>query len=319
MKREGCAGVLARHSTDEAGEPKPEGTRWRKGRGRERGIVGGQDDEDFELGNHLNATPANSKTDLRVRDGVIRRTIHKWLKAGVMESGSVWYPKKGSPQGGVVSPILANIYLHEVLDKWFEEVVRPQLEAEARIVRFADDFVIVFCSLRDARKVLSVLRKRFAKYKLEIHPDKTRLVEFLRPRLRDKRGRNSVDFLGFTHHWGRSRNNKWIVKQKTSKKRLNRAVKNVSSWCRRNLHRKVREQHEHLCKMITGHINYYGVTGNIRSLKSFIQEVRRVWRKWIDRRNRENSMPWKRFVRLLSRYPLPKARIPHSHPCLVKA
>lgn len=250
--------------------------------------------------------------DLRVRDGVIRRTIHKWLKAGVMESGSVWYPKKGSPQGGVVSPILANIYLHEVLDKWFEEVVCSRLEAEARIVRFADDFVIVFRSLRDARKVLSVLRKRFAKYKLEIHPDKTRLVEFLRPRLRDKRGRNSVDFLGITHHWGRSRNNKWIVKQKTSKKRLNRAVKNVSSWCRRNLHRKVREQHEHLCKMITGHINYYGVTGNIRSLKIFTQEVRRVWRKWLDRRNRENPMPWKRFIRLLSRYPLPKARIPHS-------
>jgi group II intron reverse transcriptase/maturase len=250
--------------------------------------------------------------DLRVRDGVIRRVLHKWLKAGVMEGDNVWYPKKGSPQGGVVSPILANIYLHEVLDKWFDEVVRPRLSSEARMVRYADDFMIIFREKRDAQRVMQVLYKRFAKYELTIHPEKTRLVEFLRPRLKDNRGRNSVDFLGFTHYWGKSRKKKWIVKQKTSKKRLSRAIKRMESWCRKNRHQKVKDQHAYISVSIVGHMNYYGVTGNIASLKNFIQEVRRVWRKWLNRRNRENSMPWWRFDRLLHRYPLPKARIAHS-------
>ena len=250
--------------------------------------------------------------DLRVQDGVIRRTIHKWLKAGVMESGDVWYPEKGSPQGGVISPLIANIYLHEVLDKWFEEVVRPRLDAPAKMIRYADDFVIVFKSERDAQRVHRVLSKRFAKYELEIHPDKTRLVAFHRPRLKDKRGRGSVDFLGLTHYWGRSRLKKWIVKRKTAKKRLSRALKAISVWCRKNLHKKVKEQHERLSQMVRGHYNYYGVTGNDRSLKKYHLEVKRIWRKWLNRRNRERAMPWERFNLLLKRYPLPVPRIVHS-------
>ena len=247
-----------------------------------------------------------------MQDGVIRRTIHKWLKAGVMESGNVWYPEKGSPQGGVISPIIANIYLHEVLDKWFDEVVRPRLDAPAKIIRYGDDFVIVLKSEQDARRVHRVLSKRFAKYELEIHPDKTRMVAFHRPRLKDKRGRGSVDFLGLTHYWGRSRRKKWIVKRKTAKKRLSRALKAVSMWCRRNLHKKVKEQHIRLSQMVRGHYNYYGVTGNDRSLKKFHLEVKRIWRKWLNRRNRENAMPWKRFNLLLKRYPLPTPKIVHS-------
>ncbi|MCP4605221.1 MAG: group II intron reverse transcriptase/maturase [Proteobacteria bacterium] len=250
--------------------------------------------------------------DLRVQDGVLRRTLHKWLRAGVMESGNVFYPKKGSPQGGVISPMIANIYLHEVLDKWFDEVVRPRLTAPASLVRYCDDFVIVFKNERDAQRVLRVLAKRFAKYELNIHPDKTRLVEFRQPGVKDRRSKGSVDFLGFTHYWGRSRRNKWVVKQKTAKKRHSRAIKAIEQWCRRNLHKKVREQHEHLSQMMRGHYNYYGVTGNTLALKSFALGVKRIWRKWLDRRSRMKTMSWKRFDRLRKRYPLPKPKIIHS-------
>ncbi len=250
--------------------------------------------------------------DLRVQDGVLRRNLHKWLRAGVMENGNVWYPEKGSPQGGVVSPIIANVYLHEVLDRWFDEVVRPRLNAPARIIRYADDFMIIFRSKHDAQRVQRVLAKRFAKYGLEIHPDKTRLVEFNRPRRRDKRGTNSVDFLGMTHYWGRSRKKKWIVKQKTAKKRLSRALRAISLYCKKNLHLKVSEQHERLSQMARGHYNYYGVTHNGPSLKKFHHQMKRIWRKWLNRRNREKSMPWERFNLLLKRYPLPKPKVVKS-------
>lgn len=250
--------------------------------------------------------------DLRVQDGVIRRVIHKWLKAGVMESGNVFYPEKGSPQGGVVSPIIANIYLHEVLDKWFEDVVRPRLSEEARIIRYADDFVIVFRNKSDALRVQRVLAQRFAKYELTVHPEKTKLVAFRRPSLRETRGPGSVDFLGFTHYWGKSRQNKWVVRQKTAKKRYKRSLAAVSAWCKANLHRKVREQHGQLSSMMRGHFNYYGVTGNIQALKSFANEVKRIWRSWLNRRSRERTMPWKRFDTVLKRYPLPSPEIVHS-------
>jgi RNA-directed DNA polymerase len=221
--------------------------------------------------------------------------------------------KKGAPkQGGVISPIIANIYLHEVLDKWFDEVVRPRLNAPAKLIRYADDFMMVFKSEQDALRVQRVLAKRFARYELEIHPEKTRLVAFNRPRLKDKRGKGSVDFLGFTLHWGRSRKKKWIVKRRTAKKRLGRALKAISLWCRKNLHAKVRGQHERLSQMMVGHYNYYGVTGNDRSLKKYHREVTRIWRKWLNRRNTERSMPWKRFNLLLERYPLPTPKIVHS-------
>ena len=229
-----------------------------------------------------------------------------------MESGNVWYPEKGSPQGGVISPLIANIYLHEVLDKWFEEVVQPRLYGQARLVRFADDFVIVFNNSHDAQRVYRVLPQRFAKYGLEIHPEKTRMVEFGRPGIRDKRGKDSFDFLGFTYYWGRSRKKKWVVKQKTSKKRLKRGLKMIALWCRANLHMKVSEQHKELTSKIIGHVNYYGVTGNMRSMRKFIHEVNRIWRSWLNRRSRMKTMPWKRFNRLLRRYPLPKAKVVHS-------
>lgn len=249
----------------------------------------------------------------RVRDGVLRRLIGKWLKAGVWERGSVRYPEQGTPQGGVISPMLSNIYLHEVLDKWFMEVVRSRLRGKAYLVRFADDAVLIFSDGQDARRVMEVLPKRFGKYGLAVHPEKTRMIRFERPGSpEDRKGSSSFAFLGFTHYWGRSRKGNWVVKRKTEKSRFSRALKAVAEWCKRNRHLPVREQQEALGRKLRGHYGYYGITGNARSLQSFLCQVRRVWRKWLNRRSRGNHLPWEKFYLLLKRYPLPPVRVVHS-------
>ncbi len=204
----------------------------------------------------------------RVRDGVLLRLIGKWLNAGVMESGGLSYPDAGTPQGGVVSPLLANVYLHEVLDTWFERDVKPRLQGRAHLVRYADDAVMVFSCEDDARRVMDVLPKRFAKYGLTLHPDKTRLVEFRRPDRRPPRdggdgGRpGTFDLLGFTHFWGLSRKGKWVVKRRTARDRFTRALRRVTEWCRLNRHHPVAEQHKALVQKLRGHFGYYGIIGN---------------------------------------------------------
>ena len=228
--------------------------------------------------------------DQRVRDGVIRRAIDKWLTAGVMEDGVVHWTELGSPQGGVISPMLANVYLHEVLDKWFVRDVLPRLTGKAFMIRYADDAVMVFSSLQDAERVLAVLPKRFGKYGLALHPEKTKLVRFTRPTSR--RGGalptavpGSFDFLGFTHYWGKSRSNRWTIKQKTGKDRFTRAVKRISEWCRRHRHLPVRQQHASLVRKLLGHNQYYGITGNFKALWRFSEAVKETWRKWLNRRS----------------------------------
>jgi RNA-directed DNA polymerase len=257
--------------------------------------------------------------DQRVRDGVLRRAIDKWLKAGVMEEGEVWYPDLGTPQGGVVSPILANIYLHEVLDTWFEQQVRPRLRGRAFLIRYADDFVMVFQREEDARRVKEALPKRFGKYGLTLHPTKTRLVDFRRTSqgkggegARAEERPQTFDLLGFTHHWGLSRNGKPMVKRRTASSRLSRGLKGIARWCRENRHRPVREQHKELSGKVRGHYAYYGITGNARALGRFRNEVERAWRKWLDRRSDRAKMKWDRFRQLLVRYPLPPVRVVHS-------
>jgi len=247
----------------------------------------------------------------RVRDGVIVRTIGKWLKAGVMEDGAIHYPAAGTPQGGVISPLLSNVYLHGVLDVWFEEEVRPRLDGDAALMRFADDFVILFSHERDARRVQAVLAKRFGKYGLALHEEKSRLLEFRRPE--GRRGKSATfEFLGFTHHWGLSRKKKWVVQRKTAKKRLKQAIRRVYQWCRVHRHKPVKEQWQSLCRKMRGHYGFYGITFNIRSLHRFYEQIKRAWRKWLNRRSRRKDMPWDRFNRLLERYPLPRPRIVHK-------
>jgi RNA-directed DNA polymerase len=256
----------------------------------------------------------------RVRDGVLKRLIGKWLKAGVMEEGSVSYPDSGSPQGGVISPLLANLFLHYVLDQWFEQEVKPRLRGRAHLIRYADDFVILFRHEADAHRVMEVLPKRFGKYGLALHPQKTRLVSFRRPPYRaehDGDTRNdrpgTFDLLGFTHYWGRTRRGGWAVKRKTASKRLSRAIRSIALWCQECRHLPVREQHVKLSQKVRGHYAYYGITGNAQALAGFLYAVHRAWRKWLDRRNNRREMTWARFNRLLERYALPPPRIVHSY------
>lgn len=255
----------------------------------------------------------------RMRDGVLKRLIGKWLKAGVMEGGSVSYPDAGSPQGGVISPLLANVFLHYVLDVWFRQEVQPRLRGRAHLIRYADDFVILFRHEADARRVLEVLSKRFGKYGLALHPDKTRLIPFRRPPYAagdkamqgDQPG--TFDLLGFTHYWGRTRRGGWAVMRQTSSKRLSRAVRSIAQWCRANRHRPISDQHAKLSQKVRGHYAYYGITGNMRMLSWFLVAVHRAWRKWLNRRNRQREMIWDRFNRLLRRFRLPPPRIVHSY------
>jgi group II intron reverse transcriptase/maturase len=253
----------------------------------------------------------------RIRDGVLLRLIGKWLNAGVLEEGNITYPDEGSPQGGVISPLLANVYLHYVLDVWFEQEVKPRLRGQAFLIRYADDFVIGFTCEEDARRVLEVLPKRFGKYGLAIHPDKTRLVAFQPPASSDRSDSSkgsstgSFDLLGFTHFWGRSRKGVWVVKRRTAGGRLRRAIATIAQWCRLNCHETIRKQHHKLCLKLRGHCGYYGITGNGEALRRFRDAMLRAWRAGLSRRTR-GYLSWDWFNGLLARFPLPAAIVVHS-------
>lgn len=287
-------------------------TKWRGGWVLELDIQAFFDTLDYR---HL-----RSFLDRRVRDGVLRRTIDKWLAAGVLEAGAVTRPEVGTPQGGVISPLLANIYLHEVLDRWFHEQILPLLKGPAFLLRFADDAVLCFQSEADARRVLTVLPKRFARFGLTLHPEKTRLIRFHRPSRNPAgdppahEGPGTFDLLGFTHHWARSRQGGWVIRRRTAKSRLRRALQRIGQWCRKHRHDPVRWQHGELVLKVNGHMAYYGITGNGRQLGRFVYRVGRLWHDWLCRRGRSSQMNWDRFNLLLERYPLPAVRIVHQYP-----
>ena len=261
----------------------------------------------------------------RVRDGVLRRLIGKWLKAGVMEEGEIRYSESGSPQGGVISPLLANIYLHYVLDEWFDKQVKPMMRGKSRLIRYADDFVIIFQQKYDAERVKEVISKRFEKYGLTVHPDKTKLIDFRAPyhyeRRRNEQKNDSgngcgkpgtFDLLGFTHYWGKTRKGGQAVQRKTMRSRIVRSVQKVDQWCRRNRHKPVIEQWRKLCEKVKGHYGYYGITGNIRSLGRFLYQVHHSWQRWLNRRNRKRDVTWSEYNLLRETYPLPIPKIVHS-------
>lgn len=253
----------------------------------------------------------------RVRDGVLLRLIGKWLNAGVLEGGTTQRSERGSPQGGVISPMLANVYLHEVFDKWVDEMVMPRMRGRVAVVRFADDIAMAFSCKDDADRVMRVLPKRFAKYGLTLHPEKTRMVDFNRPPSKGGDGRipgrpGTFELLGFLHYWARSLKGFWVIKRKTAKDRFKRALRQVNEWCRRNRHLPILEQRMHLIRMLRGHAAYYGITGNARALTSFWHWMKAIWRKWLNRRSQRARMDWARFHRFLRRYPLPVPRAVHS-------
>jgi RNA-directed DNA polymerase len=248
----------------------------------------------------------------RVRDGSVLRHVGKWLKAGVLEEHTLRHPEMGTPQGGVISPVLANIYLHEVLDVWFEREVKPRLKGRAFLIRYADDAVLGFSLEEDAQRVLEVLSKRFAKYGLTLHPEKTRLVRFAPKRHDDDDDPGTFDFLGFTHYWGKSRKDRAIIKRKTASKRLRRTLARISQWCRTHRHDRLSAQQQALARKMRGYYGYYGITGNRRMLAMFWHAVERIWQRWLSRRSQRAKIKWERFKQLLRVFPLPPPRVVHS-------
>ena len=259
----------------------------------------------------------------RIGDRVLLRLIGKWLNAGVVEGLVLSHPDEGTPQGGVISPLLANIYLHDVLDEWFVKAVRPALGGVAEMVRYADDFVVLFSSKDDARRFLEVLPKRFGKYGLALHPDKTRMVPFRRPDLvrGDEDLPGTFNFLGFTHYWGTGRRReptegpstkRWFPKQRTAKDRLSRTLRRLDEWCRLHRHDPLKTQHLALVRKLEGHYSYYGITGNFPAIQKVLHMARRIWRKALARRSQQR-LPWDKMARILERFPLPAPRIVHRY------
>ena len=249
--------------------------------------------------------------DKRVKDGVVRRMIDKWLKAGIMESGNISYPEHGTKQGSVISPILSNIYLHYVLDEWFSEQIQPLLKGKSFIVRYADDFILGFTDKSDAERVMEVLPKRFAKYELTLHPEKTKMID-----LNSKRGGSgrSFDFLGFTHYLGKSRKGNKVLKRKISSKRLTRAIVNISKFIKLNRHMKLRELIDAINVKLRGHYSYYGISFNFRGILLYYEQVKRCLFKWLNRRGGKPKWKWDTFIQLVNLWnPLVKPFIAHSY------
>jgi group II intron reverse transcriptase/maturase len=250
----------------------------------------------------------------RVKDGSILRLIGKWLNAGVIEGNDLTYPETGSPQGGVISPVLSNIFLHHVLDEWFVRDVQPRMKGRCFLLRFADDFVIGCEREDDARRIMAVLPKRFARFRLTIHPQKTRLIACGKPTCRQTggAGNDTFEFLGFTHYWAKSRLGTWVLKRKTAKQRIRRAKKTLWQWCRHQRHRPLKEQYQQLCQKLHGHYQYYSIRGNYRALESVFAYAQKAWRYWLSRRSRTSYIPWEQFKRNLESLPLPRPRIIHQ-------
>jgi len=252
----------------------------------------------------------------RVSDGSVLRLIRKWIQVGVIDQGRLLVSETGTGQGQTISPLLANIYLHYMLDEWFEKVVKPRLKGEAHEIRFADDAILCFQYREDAEKVMNVLPKRFAKYGLTLHPEKTRLVEFGRNAVgsakRQGKKPGTFDFLGLTHICARSRRGKFTVHVRTMRKRLSRSLTALARWCQEHRHEPVDQQQKILNAKLRGHYQYYGRPTNFPNVEKFYRGVRRLWRKWLNRRTRGRWLTWEKYTALLRQHPLLLPRILHS-------
>ncbi len=247
----------------------------------------------------------------RVSDGSLLRLVRKCLHAGILEEGVIITPETGTAQGSILSPLLGNIYLHYVLDQWFYKEVQPRLRGRACLIRYADDFVITLADQRDAERVWAVLPKRFERYGLALHPDKTRLLDYRRPSVAQQTGKGpaTFDFLGFTHYWRRTHWGRWRTGCQTIRSRLRRAMKAVTDLCRSRRHLDVETQQRALCIRLQGHYNYFGVNGNLESLSCLYHHAVCVWLKWLSRRSQRARLNWQHYQHLLKNWPLPPPRI----------
>jgi RNA-directed DNA polymerase len=256
---------------------------------------------------HLNHEWLMKMLDLRVGDGAIKRLIRKWLKAGVVaEDGHIFKPVEGTPQGGVISPILANIYLHYALDLWFEKEIKKNCDGESYLIRFADDFVAIFRYARDAEMFYHKLRERLAKFDLELAEEKTRIVSFSRFRKYEK---TKFSFLGIEFRWGISNNGKDVIKRRTDRKRLQKAFREITEWCRENRHQRIRKQAETMKLKLRGHYNYYGIAGNSNGIRQFFDGAMQIWYRWLNRRSQHRSYTWEGFKEMTRKYEIPQPRV----------
>jgi group II intron reverse transcriptase/maturase len=243
----------------------------------------------------------------RVDDKALLWLIRKWLKAGILETdGKVIHPVTGSPQGGIISPILANIYLHYVLDLWFHKVVVPHCSGEACLIRYADDFVCAFEKQEDAQRFYTVLGKRLGKFGLALSAEKTRIIPFGQNLLL---GKTSFDFLGFEFRWGKDQAGKPHVKRRTSRKKLTGSLKNFNAWCKENKHLRLNKLFERLNAKLRGYYNYYGINGNYASLNLYFFQVVKLLRKQLDQRRQRKSYNWVGFNQLIEQFGIEKPRI----------
>jgi group II intron reverse transcriptase/maturase len=248
--------------------------------------------------------------DRRVKDGVIRKMIDKWLNAGILEDGQLSYPSEGTPQGGIISPVLSNVFLHYVLDEWFSGEIQPLLKGRSFIVRYADDYVLGFSDEQDAKRVMDVLPKRFEKYKLTLHPDKTRLIDLYS---KSGDGKRCFDFLGFTHFLAKSLKGKLVLKRKTSGKKFTKAIGNTEKWIKENRGEKLKPLIKALNVRLRGHYNYYGITFNTVGVRRFYFVVKRCLFKWLNRRGGKRVWTWDRYTLLVLKWiPLLFPKIVHS-------
>lgn len=259
----------------------------------------------------LDRTKLEEMLQTRVVDGSLLRLIGKCLHVGVLDGEDYSEPDGGTPQGSVLSPLLGNVYLHYVLDVWFEREVKPRLRGAATLIRYADDFVIGFERRDDAERVLAVLGKRMERQGLALHPDKTRLIAFERPRASQRGGKGpaTFDFLGFTFYWARTRGGYWMMACKTRHARLRRTIQSLTEWCRRHRHLPLAAQRAALTRRLVGHFNYFGVNGNYRSLACLVHAVERAWFRALRRRSQRRRLTWERFQSIRRRHPLPRPRI----------
>jgi RNA-directed DNA polymerase len=248
---------------------------------------------------------------VRVADGALLRLIGTGWHVGVLAGAAYGEPELGTVQGSVRSPLLGNVYWHSVRDRWCETEVKPRLGGQATLLRSCDDFIIGLEREDEARRVRAVLGKRFGRFGLILHPDKTRLRPCGRPPQEQHRGKGlaTFDFLGFTFSWARSRQGRWGMGCTTRRASLRRAKTAIDDWCRRHRHQPIEAQHAALGQRLRGHYNYFGVSGNFRSVLRVVEATKRAWYKWLCRRSQRKRLNWKRFVDLLRQFPLPRPRI----------
>jgi group II intron reverse transcriptase/maturase len=254
----------------------------------------------------------------RIGDRRVVRLIQKWLRAGVLEDGKQTRSERGTVQGGSISPLLANVYLHYVFDLWVQRWRRKQARGDVVVVRFADDFVVGFEHRDEAERFLAELRQRFAGFGLELHPEKTRLIEFGRYAAENRRERGegkpeTFNFLGFTHICGKTSEGRFTVLRQTMRKRWQTKLKGLKAELKRRMHLPVPEVGSYLRSVILGHVRYYGVPMNTESIRAFRWAVGKLWWRILRRRSQNNRLSWERMERYIDRW-FPPARVCHPYP-----